>query len=201
MDFPRPAGRTSLPAAARAAGRATPSSPAPAGAEPPEAARILEHLSAAVARICPAWLAGQRQDILHTAWVRVMETQRAAGPVRALNASYLWKAAYSAMVDEIRRRRAVAQRSAVVPDLESLEAPLARGPEAQAGSSETGRCINDCLQRLLPARRRAVTLHLIGYTPVEAGELSGWGVKQTRNLIYRGLADLRACLEAKGVRP
>ena len=95
----------------------------------------------------------------------------------------------------------MAQRSGSAPDLESFEAPRAGDPETQAGSSETGRCINDCLQRLLPSRRRAVTLHLMGYTPAEAGEMSGWGVKQARNLIYRGLADLRACLEAKGVRP
>ena len=32
-------------------------------------------------------------------------------------------------------------------------------------------------------------------------ELLGWDNKRTENLVYRGLADLRACLSGKGVTP
>jgi RNA polymerase sigma-70 factor (ECF subfamily) len=50
-------------------------------------------------------------------------------------------------------------------------------------------------------RRLAVTLHLQGHTVPEAARILDWAAKQTENLVYRGLADLRACLMAKGIRP
>ena len=50
-------------------------------------------------------------------------------------------------------------------------------------------------------RRLAVTLHLQGHTVPQAARLLDFSPKQTENLVYRGLADLRACLLAKGIRP
>jgi RNA polymerase sigma-70 factor (ECF subfamily) len=46
-----------------------------------------------------------------------------------------------------------------------------------------------------------VTLHLHGHSLVEAARILDWAAKQTENLVYRGLADLRKCLLAKGIRP
>ena len=48
-------------------------------------------------------------------------------------------------------------------------------------------------------RRLAVTLHLQGHSVPEAARLLDWAVKRTENLVYRGLADLRECLTAKGI--
>jgi RNA polymerase sigma-70 factor (ECF subfamily) len=50
-------------------------------------------------------------------------------------------------------------------------------------------------------RRLAVTLYLQGHTVAEAASILEWPFKRTENLIYRGLADLRACLRCKGLRP
>jgi CHAT domain-containing protein len=50
-------------------------------------------------------------------------------------------------------------------------------------------------------RRRAVMLYLLGHTVPQAGELLGFGAKKAENLVYRGLADIRSCLEGKGVTP
>ena len=46
-----------------------------------------------------------------------------------------------------------------------------------------------------------MTHHLQGHTGPQAAALLGWDAKRTENLVYRGLADLRQCLEAKGVKP
>jgi hypothetical protein len=52
----------------------------------------------------------------------------------------------------------------------------------------------------LPANRRlAVRLHLQGLTTAEIGELSGWSEPKARNLVYRGLKDLRQYLRALGI--
>ena len=50
-------------------------------------------------------------------------------------------------------------------------------------------------------RRLAVTLHLQGHSVPEVGRLMGWSAKKADNLVYRGRADLRECLELRGIRP
>ena len=79
------------------------------------------------------------------------------------------------------------------------------GEEAtQAGGTplpELGVGIRDCLGGLAEPRRLAVLLHLEGFRAEEASRVLHWDVKRVQNLIYRGLADLRRCLEGKGLVP
>jgi RNA polymerase sigma-70 factor (ECF subfamily) len=119
-------------------------------------------------------------------------------------ASYLWKMAYTTTIDEIRRRR----RTREVPlDPEddgtgpAAEATAASDPEREGSAAEIGAAIGECLQKMVEPRRLAVVLHLQGHTVPEAGRILGWGEKRVENLVYRGLADLRRCLEARGFRP
>jgi RNA polymerase sigma-70 factor (ECF subfamily) len=44
-------------------------------------------------------------------------------------------------------------------------------------------------------------MHLAGYPREEIESLLGWSEARTRNLIYRGLGDLRARLEELGFGP
>jgi RNA polymerase sigma-70 factor (ECF subfamily) len=74
-------------------------------------------------------------------------------------------------------------------------------PERTTASKEIGRGIQGCLARIKRERRLAVTLYLQGHTVVEAASILDWAAKQTENLVYRGLADLRQCLLTKGIRP
>ena len=50
-------------------------------------------------------------------------------------------------------------------------------------------------------RSLAVTLYLHGHTAPETGRLLGWSTSKVESLIFRGLADLRQCLAAKGHTP
>jgi len=52
---------------------------------------------------------------------------------------------------------------------------------------------------LAPPRRAAVRLYLDGYRREEIAELLHWSDARTRNLLYRGLADLRTVLIAQGI--
>jgi RNA polymerase sigma-70 factor (ECF subfamily) len=133
--------------------------------------------------------------------MRVMEILRRREGNEGLNSSYLWKAAYSATVDEIRRQR---RRREVSLDADAVEATLPSprpGPEDAGRGREIARELQDCLGRLVEPRRLALVLHLQGHTGPEAAQLLGWSEKRVENLIYRGLADLRRCLEQKGLRP
>jgi len=155
--------------------------------------QLREVLVRAVARVCPPFLASQREDIVQNALMRVLPGIGRPGeqdPIRT--SSYLWQAAYTATMDEIRRR---SRRKEV-----ALEESAADRP-AGASDPELGLEIRDCLERLAPPRRRAVGLHLFGFHAEEAARALGQDVKHMQNLTYRGLADLRRCLEAKGIRP
>lgn len=160
-------------------------------------------LARAVARVCPHWLADHAEDLVQVALMRVMEVRRRTEGSAQFTSFYLRKAAYSALVDEIRRRR----RRHEVP-LEDGESgmpptPVAGGssPEERNAGREIGRAIRDCLARLIEPRRWAAGLHLQGHSVPEVSRLMGWSAKKAENLVYRGLADLRQCLVEKGVTP
>ena len=166
----------------------------------PDLDAVRSQLTKAVARVCPAWLADRRDDIVQAALIRVsaVVTREGNGPVAA---SYLWKAAYSATVDEIRRVRR--RRESALDDVAGVEphAPDHVGPDRRMASRQLGAAIRDCLGKLIRDRRLAVTLHLQGHTIPECGRLLGWDAKRAENLAYRGMQDLRACLEQKGITP
>ena len=74
-------------------------------------------------------------------------------------------------------------------------------PERITASRQIGREIVECLSHLNRERRLAVTLYLQGHSVPEAARGLDWPAKRTENLVYRGLANLRACLLRKGLRP
>jgi DNA-directed RNA polymerase specialized sigma24 family protein len=52
---------------------------------------------------------------------------------------------------------------------------------------------------LATRRRRAVGLHLQGLSASEVGRVMGWSEPKARNLVYRGLKDLRRELKEMGI--
>jgi RNA polymerase sigma-70 factor (ECF subfamily) len=174
---------------------------APSPQSDAELARIRTVLAAAVAKVCPRRLSHLREDLVQAAMIRVIESQRRTEQPGIRTASYLWKVAYTAMVDEMRR---VDRRKEV-----SMEDRGSDGPsgEVLAGSTggeslqHLGIEIRDCISRLIEPRRASVVLHLYGFQAEEAARSLGWNLKRVRNLTYRGLADLRRCLESKGLKP
>jgi RNA polymerase sigma-70 factor, ECF subfamily len=170
--------------------------------ERPESALDVDEIRAtltrALARACPAWLAHERDDLVQTALVRILDARRRKGPDAVRAASYVWRTAYSVVVDEIRRRRR--EPRAAVGE-EPPEIASNRTPEHERQAREAGAALRICLATLAEPRRVAVLLRLQGHGLAEAAGLAGWDVKRLENLAYRGLADLRRCLETKGVRP
>jgi RNA polymerase sigma-70 factor, ECF subfamily len=187
---------TPLPPAASAArpGRGL------AGVSDEEVTRLRRHLTRAVGRVCPRWLADRAEDIVQAALMKLLEVLAEGEAER--NSSYVWKVAYTATVDEIRRhrrRREVPLEEDDGPELPQREA--SGDPERWRAAREIGLGIQDCLGRLIEPRRLAVALHLQGHSVPEAARVLGWKSKNVENLVYRGLADLRRCLAAKGLKP
>src|SRR5436305_5634496 len=168
-------------------------------------AQLHRDLVRAVDRICPRWMADKADDLVQVALMRVMEIQRKKEGAAEFTPFYLRRAAYSAMIDEIRRLRR-RQEVSLEGGSDEEEAvafdPAAPSPDPERASAgrEAGRAIRDCLGRMVPPRRHAVTLNLQGHSVPEIGRLLGWTAKKAENLVYRGMSDLRGCLGEKGIR-
>jgi RNA polymerase sigma-70 factor (ECF subfamily) len=166
-----------------------------------ECARLRAALARAVCRICPSRLAAQADDIVQAALLKVL----AVHDGRPIASAYLWRAAYTATVDEIRRRRRrreVPLEAAAPPDAAPAAGPRADSdPEGAVWAREIGRGLADCLRYLIEGRRLAVVLHLQGHSVPEAARILSWSDKRVENLVYRGLFDLRRCLTTKGLVP
>jgi RNA polymerase sigma-70 factor (ECF subfamily) len=165
-------------------------------AEDAEIREMRRVLLAAVEAICPAWLRAQAEDVTQRAIIKVLAA-RSASRSQPLPRSYLRRVAHTALVDEIRSRRARAHDR---PD----DAAVAARADTAASLERTlelrrlGQQIVDCLGCVADDRRRAVTLHLQGFARAEVCALLGVSQKRADNLTYRGLDDLRRCLRAKG---
>lgn len=174
------------------------------------AARIVEEyrrfLSDAVARHCPRDLGIEMDDIVQDASLRLLRAIESEREIRDL-ASYIHRIAATTTIDAIRRARARREEQLrhegadddddrgphVLPTSPELS------PERLAERSELARAIAAAVDALPENRRRAVGLHLEGFTTQEIGDLTGWTEPKARNLVYRGLEDVRETLTAGGI--
>jgi RNA polymerase sigma factor (sigma-70 family) len=81
----------------------------------------------------------------------------------------------------------------------TLSAPVEASPHADAERREVAQKIAAALKVLPENRRLAVANHLQGLTTSEIGTLLGWSEPKARNLVHRGLKDLRTALRALGI--
>ncbi len=163
---------------------------------------LRSELIRAVRSLCPRWLSSRAEDLVQVALVKILELRRRSEQDRDLSSFYLKRVAYSAMVDEIRRLERRRESSLETDDGEPIPLPSSSpGPARRQESRELGEGIRGCLEALLRPRQLAVTLYLQDVSVVDAARILGWELKHTRNLVYRGLGDLRRCLQEKGFHP
>ena len=164
-----------------------------------DAEAVRRGLSAAIARACPSWLRQEREDLLQSTLLRVWEVVSREEVRPEMKATYLWKAAYSVTIDEIRKARWRYERALGEESMDETPARSEHGPEESALAKEVAGSVRACLRGLEVGRRRAVQLRLAGSGHAAAAEMLGISVKQFSNLLFRGMEDLRSCLRAKGV--
>ena len=164
-------------------------------------AALRRDLLASVHRACPAWLQAQAEDIVQTALIRLVGIAATSGGTPPFSSSYLKRAAFNAVVDEIRRclRRSEVQEGGDV----SLAVMPSLGPdqEARASASQIRAGLTQCLRGMIASRRQTVVCHLQGYSVPETARFLGWSAKKVEHLVIRGLNDLRTCMSDKGLTP
>ena len=141
-------------------------------------------------------------EVVQELRVRMWKSLGTAELIRRAKASYIYRASISASIDIIRRRRA--RRFEATP-LDEVVADRAPDPRRQADvsldESELADAVHRAIAMLAESRRAVVRMHLAGYERHEIADLLGWSEAKTRNLLYRGLADLRAVLDSWGIGP
>jgi len=156
-------------------------------------------LGRAVRRVCPGWLAQRYDDIVQNAVLRIVRKWSETEEPEHLGASYLWRVAHSAVMDEIRHRRRHPEDAWEVPP--EKPSPGEPSPERRRESGELRRAIETGLQQLPDDRRRAVALFLLGHSLKESAGILGWTTKRVDNQRYQGLAALRRYLAERGYEP
>lgn len=148
--------------------------------------------------------ASEIDEVLQDVRIRLWHARATSGALKleTLAASYIYRAAASAALDLLRRRRARREHltEALEPDERARGAAFAPADQAVIGR-ETLDGVAAALAELQPNRRVAVRLHLMGYGRDEIAALLHWSEAKTRNLLYRGLEDLRNLLAVRGIGP
>ena len=175
-----------------------PSPPAPGSEDllKRDPAGVLQYVRRTVMRTCPARLLNKAEDIVQAVMLRVLEIQQQQGEIRTT--TYLSRAAYSVLVDEIRRQLKRPESSLEAIESDALDRSSSTHSHPSGDLADLGDSLRDCLEGLQESRQMAVTLYLQGFTAEEAQRSLGWNLKKVRNLTYRGMADLRSCLGGKG---
>ena len=154
----------------------------------------------AVSRSCPPYLVSQADDIAQEVLLQLLRKLERTEGKADFSSIYLLKAAHGVMVDEIRRRSRRREQTGMEDEMlrnESSEPD----PERKALSRSLGREIRHCLEAIVPPRRAAVTLHLLGCPVPEIATRLDCSEKSADNRLYRGMKNLRDCLVGKGLRP
>jgi len=127
------------------------------------------------------------QRVGEALWKQVRREQTIEHP-----ASYLYRCAVRETVRLLKQELA---REDLVPDLRHDDAP---GPDAHLRGREAAERVDRVLERLPAERAAAVRAHLAGFTVDEIMQVHGWPYQKARNLIARGMADLRTQLAEEG---
>ncbi len=140
-------------------------------------------------------------ELVQDVRIRLWRARADGEQIRTVTSSYVYRTAVSAALDLLRRRRSH-HVEPLEPDDEPGEATRAAvpvGPAEELAQSELAEEIARAVETIAPARRPVVRMHLAGYPREEIAGLLGWTEAKTRNLLYRGLADLRERLLARGI--
>jgi RNA polymerase sigma factor (sigma-70 family) len=162
------------------------------------------HLRNAIARVCPRDLGIQLDDVEQEARLRLWNGIKAEREIQDFS-SYIYRVAVTTTIDAIRQARSRREKQLHAPGEETGDASFSRLVAGNPGPDRVaeGRIVLEKVEGILgsfdPDRRRAVGLLLQGMNTTEIGNLMQWSEPKARNLVYRGLHELRKRLRAQGI--
>jgi RNA polymerase sigma factor (sigma-70 family) len=132
------------------------------------------------------------QEIRMKVWKKILSEKKIRCP-----ASYINTVVNSTLIDCLRRSRREAKIIHQQKEKRRLEAQ-GKGKRLLDLQSPWN-VIGEAADLLMEARRQAVKLFLLNMTIEEIALSLDWSPDKTRNLVYRGLSDMRRILKEKGI--
>jgi RNA polymerase sigma-70 factor (ECF subfamily) len=139
-------------------------------------------------------------DLIQDVRIRLWSALGSHEKIREVSSSYIYRTARAVALDRLRQLRA-SRTEPVRLERPSGEARLGAAPASDdlLERAELAHQVGQAVEALSEARRPVVRMYLAGYQSDEIAEVLGWSRGRTRNLLYRGLSDLRALLLAQGI--
>ena len=132
-------------------------------------------------------------DILQEVKIRIWKLLRGNRTITS-PAPYIKKIVSSAVIDQLRKRRREESlfHHERQKHISEQEDSYRWGTLQKRAFEET---VGTAVNRLISSRRQVVKLYLLNLTIQEIAAYLNWSHDKTRNLLYRGLADLKATLK------
>jgi RNA polymerase sigma factor (sigma-70 family) len=161
----------------------------------------------AIAARCPNNIGLNIDDIMQEACLRLWRALSSEREIRDLP-SYLYRIAATVTIDAVRRVKArreqqmqlSSEQSGGLEERQEDAQPVDARPSPELATERQWlmEIVQETLSLLPADRRRGVGLYLQGWNTTQIAELMGWSEARARNLVYRGLEDLRGRLRAQG---
>lgn len=161
-------------------------------------------IRSAIRKTCPSIDRSDMDDIEQEVKIAVWkEIRKSEKEIHNLG-SYIWRVAYTTTSKVMKRlseqRKALIDRQdEALEQEEKFKTSQTELPEVQLQNKELVEIIRESVDSLIESRRQVVKLYLSGLTADEITKYFGWSDGKARNLLSRGLADLRKGLEEKGI--
>ena len=112
--------------------------------------------------------------------------------------SYIKKIVNSCVIDQIRKSR---REEGVISNekRKRISDRLSFYKRHNYSEDQLKNMVGEAVESLMLSRRRVVKLFLLNMTLEEIAIFLNWSEAKTRNLLYRGLDDLKKILRAKGI--
>ena len=145
--------------------------------------------------------AADLDEVMQEVRIRLWRALGAGERISEVRPLYVRRTAITAAIDVFRRRR-LKREEPMATDEESPRMPATTDtPDRRAELGELRERLATALGGLAPARQPVVRMYLVGYNSEEISQVFGWTEAKARNLLYRGLNDLRGRLTALGLNP
>jgi RNA polymerase sigma factor (sigma-70 family) len=138
-------------------------------------------------------------EVMQQVRIRLWQARGTGEQISRVPASYVYRTAVSAVLDMMRRRRTQRTEQMLSIDEPGMVVATTTNPERELESSELVAQVARAIDTIPLSRRAVVRMYLAGHPREEIADLLGWSEAKTRNLLYRGLGDLRARLKEQGI--
>jgi RNA polymerase sigma factor (sigma-70 family) len=140
------------------------------------------------------------QEVKIKIWKQILKSEK-----KILNlGSYIWKVTYTTTCRIMKtvsteRKMRWSRGDGLLNIDEKIASGEAPSPNHHLENKELMEIVRKSIDSLIESRRSVLKLYLIGMDQVEITEYFGWSEGKVRNLLSRGLEDLRKVLQDKGL--